>query len=270
MKRSCEFVSKNRTLDSNVMVTTIGVQAQIFGLVARESRRAPQRTEDPSRSSSPAKRQSNPQTDGNQHCAESVPDLELVHFAKQGDSTAFEELVRRHIKRVFTIAHHITRSHEDSEEVCQEAFLKACRYLKNFEEKSQFSTWLTRIAVNTAFTKIRHSKITQIAGDEEHFSESGNTAQDVPDWRPNPEEIYNQYELRQRLQQALEQLPQAYSTVFLLRDVQGLSVAETATALQLSTPTVKTRLLRARLQLREILSKSFIPTWTEAEHVNRT
>lgn len=259
IKHNCEFVSGNRISDIHLIATTIGVQAQMFSLVASESRRACQRTEERSRSSALAGRNSDPQTDRNQNCAESAADLKLVHFAKQGDSTAFEELVRRHTKRVFTIAHHITRSHEDAEEVCQEAFLKACRYLKNFEEKSQFSTWLTRIAVNTAFTKIRHSKITQIPGDEEHFSESGNAAQDIPDWRPNPEELYNQYELRQRLQQALEQLPQAYSTVFLLRDVQGLSVVETATALQLSTPTVKTRLLRARLQLREILSTSFIP-----------
>jgi hypothetical protein len=111
------------------------------------------------------------------------------------------------------------------------------------------------------------SRVTSLGASEELDSELNSTANDVPDSRPNPEELYSQHQLRQQLRQALEQLPRLYSTVFLLRDMQGLSVAETAAALQLSVPTVKTRLLRARLQLREILSKSLIPTWTEADYV---
>ena len=208
---------------------------------------------------------SNMENDQNQLNTQSAADNDLVQSAKQGDISAFEELVRRHTKRVFAIANHITRSREDAEEVSQETFLKACRHLKDFEGKAQFGTWLTRIAVNTALTKISRSKLLQI-GDEESDSKPNRTASEVPDWRPNPEELYSQYQLRQRLRQALEQLPRLYSTVFLLRDMQGLSVSETAAALRLSIPTVKTRLLRARLQLREILSKSFITTWPEAEH----
>jgi RNA polymerase sigma-70 factor (ECF subfamily) len=205
------------------------------------------------------------QNDQNQLNTQSAADIDLVQSAKQGDISAFEELVRRHTKRVFAIASHITRSREDAEEVSQETFLKACRHLKGFEGKAQFGTWLTRIAVNTALTKVSQPRFVQI-GDEESDSELSSMAKEVPDWRPNPEELYGQYQLRQRLRQALEQLPRLYSTVFLLRDMQGLSVTETAAALRLSIPTVKTRLLRARLQLREILSKSFITTWTEAEH----
>jgi RNA polymerase sigma-70 factor, ECF subfamily len=193
-------------------------------------------------------------------------DIDLVHSAKQGDVAAFEELVRRHTKRVFSIARHITRSHEDAEEVSQETFLKACCHLKGFEEKAQFFTWLTRIAVNTALSRVRQSNLIKVGGDEELLWEPSCSADGVAAWRPNPEELYSRCQIRQRLRQALEELPQPYSTVFLLRDVHGLSIAETAAALQLSVPTVKTRLLRARLQLRESLGKSFNPTWTEDEH----
>ena len=206
------------------------------------------------------------ENDQNQVNIQSVADIDLVQSAKQGEISAFEELVRRHMKRVFAIANHITRCHEDAEEVSQETFLKACRHLKDFEGKAQFGTWLTRIAVHTALTKVSHSKFVQIGQEEKASSDPSIATNDVPDWRPNPEELYSQYQLRQRLRRALEELPRLYSTVFLLRDMQGLSIAETAAALQLAIPTVKTRLLRARLQLREILSMSFHHTWTEAKH----
>jgi RNA polymerase sigma-70 factor (ECF subfamily) len=204
--------------------------------------------------------------DHNQLDMQAAADIDLVRSAKLGDVGAFEELVRRHAKRVFAIASHITRSHQDAEEVSQETFLKVCCHFKDFEEKAQFGTWLTRIAVNTALTKVSRSKFVQIGRDEEPNFNPSSATDDVPDWRPNPEELYSQYQLRQLLRQALEQLPRLYSTVFLLRDMQGLSVSETAAALQISIPTVKTRLLRARLQLRKILSKSFVPTWTKADH----
>lgn len=207
------------------------------------------------------------QNDQKHFGAQPAAEIDLVHSAKQGEMSAFEELVRRHTKRVFIIAHHITRSREDAEEVTQETFLKVCCHLKDFGEKAQFGTWLMRIAVNTALTKVRRSHLVRIESNEESLSELSALPKDVRDWRPNPEELHSELQLRERLRQALEELPQPYSTVFLLRDIQGVSVAETAAALQLSIPSVKTRLLRARLQLRQILSKSFIPTWTEAEHV---
>lgn len=201
----------------------------------------------------------NMQTDQNQLTTDLAPDLDLVHAAKGGDIAAFEELVRRYTKRVFSIAHHITHSREDAEEVSQETFLKAFLHLDDFEEKAKFSTWLTRIAVNAALTNVARSPRVKVVASEEREPEAGSNAEEVPDWRPNPEQLYSRSQLQRLLQQALEELPQTYSTVFLLRDIHGLSIAETAAALQLTVPTVKTRLLRARLQLRQTLSRSFIP-----------
>jgi RNA polymerase sigma-70 factor (ECF subfamily) len=199
------------------------------------------------------------QTDLTQIDTHLATDLDLVQSAKDGDTTAFEELVRRYAKRVFSIARHITRSREDAEEVSQETFLKACLHLNDFEEKAQFSTWLTRIAVNAALTKVARSDRAKVVRNEDPQWEPDSMLEKVPDWRPNPEQLYSQSQLQLLLRRALEELPQAYSTVFLLRDMHGLSIAETAAALRLSIPTVKTRLLRARLQLRQNLSKSFIP-----------
>jgi RNA polymerase sigma-70 factor, ECF subfamily len=210
--------------------------------------------------------QSHMQTDQSQLNTEPATDRDLVHSAKAGEMAAFEELVRRHTKRVFSIAYHITHSRQDAEEVSQETFLKACCHLKDFEEKAQFSTWLTRIAVNTALCTVARSDRFRVAVNKERSGEPGCLREEVPDWRENPEQLYARSQLRRLLQQALEKLSPAYSTVFLLRDMQGLSIAETAAALQLNVPVVKTRLLRARLQLRENLSKSFIPTWSKTGH----
>jgi len=201
----------------------------------------------------------NMKTDQNQLNTSLATDLDLVRSAIGGDTAAFEELVRRNTKRVFSVALHITRSREDAEEITQETFLKAFLHLNDFEERAQFSTWLTRIAVNAALTNVARLPRAKVVLSEEREREASSAAEEIPDWRPNPEQLYSRSQLQQLLRQALEELPQAYSTVFLLRDVQGLSITETAAALRLSIPAVKTRLLRARLQLRENLSRSFIP-----------
>jgi RNA polymerase sigma-70 factor (ECF subfamily) len=186
---------------------------------------------------------------------QSTADINLVHSAKEGETAAFEELMKRHMKRVFAIAWHVTRSREDAEDVTQETFLNACCHLKDFHEKAQFSTWVTRIAVNTALCKVRQSRLVQIDLKREPLWETTHTVEEVPDWRPNPEEICDRSQLRQHLRSALERLPLTYSTVFVLRDVYGFTIEETADALQLSVPTIKTRLLRARLQLRQRLGR---------------
>jgi RNA polymerase sigma-70 factor (ECF subfamily) len=209
------------------------------------------------------------QTDQTQHSTHSAADIDLVRSAKRGEMAAFEELVRRHTKRVFSIARHITRSHEEAEEVSQDTFLKAFLHLKAFEEKAQFSTWLTRIAVNAALANARSSRVKTTSAEKPEW-ENNSAPDEVSDWRPDPEQLYSRSQLRQLLQQALEELPQDYSTVFVLRDIQGLSILETAAALQLRVPTVKTRLLRARLQLRETLSRSFIPRGLELNTRDRT
>jgi len=186
------------------------------------------------------------------------PDRALVQAAKQGDLGAFEELLRRHQATVFRIARHMLGSPEDAEEIAQEAFLKAYDHLDRFEECSRFSTWLTRIAVNAALMKLRQRRSRPtVPLPEEHVDDRGALPQTIADWRPNPEQIYGTRQLRDILARALDTLPQTYRAVFLLRDVEEFSVKETADILGLTLSAVKTRLRRARLQLRERLSVYF-------------
>jgi RNA polymerase sigma-70 factor, ECF subfamily len=183
-------------------------------------------------------------------------DVTLVHGAKQDDMAAFEELVHRHTPLVFRMAMHILRSREDAEDVVQDTFLKAWQNLQRFEERARFSTWLTRIALNTALMKLRSLRLTPVSLDSD-ADENVTWGDKVADWKPNPEELYSQTELREILQRALRTLPHGYRVVFLLRDVEGVSLAETAEMLGLTVPNVKARLFRARLKLREQLSRYF-------------
>src|SRR6202011_5339483 len=185
-------------------------------------------------------------------------ELTLVQAAKKGDDSAFEELVRRYDRNVFRIAQHITQNREDAEDVVQEAFLKAYGNLAKFQEQSKFYTWLVRIAVNEALMKLRRRKPERtVSLDEEVKTEDDSLPREVADWSPNPEQMYNQAELRDILTRTIQGLPEGFRTVFVLRDIEGLSTEETAEMLNLSVPAVKSRLLRARLQLRERLNRYF-------------
>src|SRR5246127_4651543 len=185
-------------------------------------------------------------------------ELSLVQAAKRGDDSAFEELVRRYDRNVFRIAQHITQNREDAEDVVQEAFLKAYGNLAQFQEQSKFYTWLVRIAVNEALMKLRRRKPEPtVSLDEDIKPEAHPFPREIADWSPNPEQQYTQAELREILSKTIQGLPPGFRTVFVLRDVEGLSTEETAAALELSVPAVKSRLLRARLQLRERLSRYF-------------
>src|SRR3954464_5063767 len=185
-------------------------------------------------------------------------ELTLLQAAKRGDDSAFEELVRRYDRNVFRIAQHITQNREDAEDVVQDAFLKAYGNLHQFQEQSKFYTWLVRIAVNEALMKLRRRKPERtVSLDEDIKTEDDSVPREVADWSPNPEQMYNQAELREILDKTIHGLPATFRTVFVLRDVEGLSTEETAEALELSIPAVKSRLLRARLQLRERLNKYF-------------
>jgi len=181
----------------------------------------------------------------------------LVRAAKQGDTTAFEKLVELHSSKVFRVALHISRCSEDAEEITQETFLKALQHLKNFEERARISTWLIRIAVNVALERISSSRRRRVLSIDEDEGGEDYVERQIADWRPNPEQLYSRSELAEILKQALESLSSGYSTVFLLRDVEGLSITETAETLGLTETAVKTRLMRARLQLRERLSQHF-------------
>jgi RNA polymerase sigma-70 factor (ECF subfamily) len=185
-------------------------------------------------------------------------ELSLVRAAKAGDIEAFEQLVRRYDRNVFRIAQHITQNHEDAEDVVQDAFLKSFQNLKNFQEQSKFYTWLVRIAVNEALMKLRRRRTGKMVSlDEDVQTEEDSVPREVADWAPNPEQLYNQAELHEILDKTIQGLPPSFRTVFVLRDVEGLSTEETAEALDLSIPAVKSRLLRARLQLRNRLTKYF-------------
>ena len=185
-------------------------------------------------------------------------ELMLVNAARGGDVGAFEQLVRKYDRNVFRIANHITQNREDAEDVVQDAFLKAFQNLGQFQGQSKFYTWLVRIAVNEALMRLRRRRPERMVSLDEDINTGEDTIpREVADWAPNPEQLYNQSELRDILQKTIQGLPPSFRTVFVLRDVEGLSTEETADALNLSIPAVKSRLLRARLQLRERLTKYF-------------
>src|SRR6202142_1236672 len=185
-------------------------------------------------------------------------EMELVRRAKRGDDTAFEELVRRYDRNVFRIAQHITQNREDAEDVVQDAFLKAYGNLAQFQEQSKFYTWLVRIAVNEALMRLRRRRPERMVSlDENIKTEEDSMPREIADWSPNPEQLYNQGELKEILGKTIQGLPPSFRTVFVLRDVEGLSTEETADALDLSIPAGKFPLLRAWLQPRERLSKYF-------------
>jgi RNA polymerase sigma-70 factor (ECF subfamily) len=182
----------------------------------------------------------------------------LVNAARGGDIGSFEKLVKRYDRNVFRIAQHITQNREDAEDVVQDAFLKAYQNLGQFQGQSKFYTWLVRIAVNEALMRLRRRRPERmISLDEDVKTEEDSMPREVADWSPNPEQQYSQGELKEILGKTIQGLPAGFRMVFVLRDVEGLSTEETAAALELSVPAVKSRLLRARLQLRERLNKYF-------------
>jgi len=185
-------------------------------------------------------------------------EMALVHAAKAGDLEAFSQLVNRYDRNIFRIAQHITHNEEDAQDVVQDAFLKAYQNLERFQENSKFYTWLVRIAVNEALMKLRKRRNDRtVSLDEDVETEEGSMPREVADWSPNPEQLYGQSELGDILKKTIQGLPPGFRTVFVLRDVEGLSTEETAEMLGLSVPAVKSRLLRARLQLRERLARYF-------------
>ena len=185
-------------------------------------------------------------------------DLALVHASKSGDVAAFEELVKRYERKLLRIALHLTHNQEDAEDVVQEAFLKAFQHLGQFREDSKFSTWLIRIALNQSLMKLRKQRsMKEISIDKDFQSEEYNLPIDVADWAPNPEELYRAAELQEILRKTLQELGPGLRVVFVLRDIEGFSLEQTAEALGLSLATVKARSWRARLQLRERLSVYF-------------
>jgi RNA polymerase sigma-70 factor, ECF subfamily len=181
----------------------------------------------------------------------------LVAAAKSGDISAFETLVGRYERKIFRLAQNITQNREDAEDVMQEAFLKAYEHLDEFQGNSRFYTWLVRIAVNQALMKLRKRRPNQVSLDEDVDTGEETIPREVEDWGPSPEDRYEQTELSKILQTTIGELDPSFRIVFQLRDIEELSTEETAEALGLSVPAVKSRLLRARLKLRTKLGRYF-------------
>jgi RNA polymerase sigma-70 factor (ECF subfamily) len=181
----------------------------------------------------------------------------LVAAAKAGDTRAFEELVERYERKIFRLTMNITRNREDAEDAMQEAFLKSYTHLKDFEGGSRFYTWLVRIAANEALMKLRKRRPNQVSLDEPIQGEDDLMPLEIEDWGPSPEQRFAQTEMQTILAGVIDELEPDYRVTFALRDVENLSTEETAKALGISTAAVKSRLLRARLKLRQKLDRYF-------------
>jgi RNA polymerase sigma-70 factor (ECF subfamily) len=194
-----------------------------------------------------------------------LSDDELVARARANDVAAFEELIGRHEEKIYRLAMRFTRNETDAAEILQETFLSAWRNLSGFEGKAQFASWLYRVAVNAALMLLRSQKRhPQVAVEDvtpealtEAARDAGPGLNAGTDWSRRPDEQFQSEELRSQIQLAVDQLPESQRSVFLMRDVDGLSTEETAELLGVSLPTVKTRLHRARLALREAITRYF-------------
>jgi RNA polymerase sigma-70 factor (ECF subfamily) len=188
-------------------------------------------------------------------------DLDLLRQAQQGDFVAFEALVDRLQPRVYRLARRILGQAHDAEDVTQQTFLSLIEHIDQFRGESAVATWILRIATNHALKVLRKRRglptvpLEAVADPDDSYATlpyPGYIAQ----WRENPEDLAQRAEVRQLVEQALKDLDDKYRVVFVLRDIEGLSVKETAEALGLSEANVKVRLLRARLQLRERLTQA--------------
>ena len=183
---------------------------------------------------------------------------DFVSRAQAGDNDAFATLVERYQNRIYRLAKNITQNDEDAEDVLQEAFLKAYSHLDTFQRNAKFYTWIVRIAVNEALMKLRKRRTDRSVPLDEPVDTGEETVnREIAVWEDNPEQRYSREEIQQILDNAVEELKPDFRAVFVLRDIEELSTEETAAALGISIPAVKSRLLRARLALREKLTRKF-------------
>jgi RNA polymerase sigma-70 factor (ECF subfamily) len=184
------------------------------------------------------------------------PDFEIVERVRNGETDAFEELVRKHGRRVYRSLLGILGNAEEAEDALQDAFLKAFQHLPNFEARSRFSTWLVRIAINTGVQRLRSRKeVDSLDEENEEFR-----PRNIRAWTDTPEEFYSREELRRLVEKEVMKLPVKYRVALMLRDLEELSTEEAAAALGLSIPGLKARVLRGRLMLRE----SMVPYFSKA------
>ena len=182
---------------------------------------------------------------------------------KTGDRAEFARLVEATSNHIYRLALKILRDPQDAEDVLQESYIKAMRALPEFEGRSSLSTWLYRIAVNEALMLLRKRRVNLVSVEEDPEEDDLQAGMVLTDWCCLPEDELLSAESRQRLEQAVDALPETLRVVFMLRDMEGLSIRETAGMLGLTETAVKTRLLRARLRLRNQLSVYFGERLTE-------
>ena len=192
----------------------------------------------------------------------STREHELIAQVQHGQTELFYELVRPYERRVYAAALAILRNETDAEDVAQEAMLKALANIRQFRAESRFSTWLIQITVNEALMRRRRERTRMTEAIDDHRDDEGEyTPRDFADWREIPSEALERKEVRQKLAEALASLDTKYREVFVLRDMEQLNIQETAEALGISVASVKTRLLRARLMLRDLLAGGWEQGW---------
>ncbi len=197
----------------------------------------------------------------------SAAESHLIQRVCQGDKEAFYSLVQPCERGVFTAAMSILNNPADAEEVAQEAVLKAFTALPRFRGEAKFSTWLIQITINEARLKLRKDRRHLYESVDEHQTDDQGDyfPKDYADWREIPSETLHRKELREALKRALNSLLPKYREVLILRDVQHLSVQETAQVLGITEGSVKTRLLRARLQMRDALAPGIDGSWSSGK-----
>jgi RNA polymerase sigma-70 factor (ECF subfamily) len=200
---------------------------------------------------------------GSQAQLESL-ERELIRRVCDGDQEAFHELVRPYERSIYFAAKSILENDADAEDAAQEAVLKAFTHLRGFRAESKFSTWLIQITINEARMKLRkdHRHLYESLDEPQSDEEGDYWPSDFADWHEIPSEALETKELRQALLKALDSLAPKYRQVLICRDIQQLNIAETAGALGISEANVRTRLLRARLQMRDALAPGFDGAWT--------
>jgi len=195
--------------------------------------------------------------------AEQFNEETLIRQIRNGEHDLFYELIRPYERRLYAAAFAILRNEADAEDAVQEAVLKALKHIRQFRAEARFSTWLIQITVNEARMRKRKEHAHVLEPIVDHQDEEGNYApRDFADWREIPSETLERKQIRQLLAEALATVGHKYREVFVLRDMQHLSIEETAKALGISTASVKTRLLRARLMLRDLLAPGLGGSWS--------
>jgi len=192
-----------------------------------------------------------------------LSDEQVVERVLEGDTALFEIIMRRYNQCLYRVALAITRNEGEAEDIMQETYVRAYQHLRQFAGKAAFSTWLTRIAVHESIARRnRQQRLVEHANND--VNGEGFAMDNIESGRPSPEDRVSSTEAARLLEQAVQSLPEMYRTIFVMRDVEELSTAETADLLEVTEENVKTRLHRARAMLRRDLYQRAGATSTAA------